>query len=251
MLDKVSVIMQNLFMKMCLIDCRADIKILNKIETLGFEICLMPLNKNASFLCESHPDISLCRISNNELIYSKDCDEKLLSTLHSKGLILIEGNSSIGSKYPSEIKYNAARIGKYLIHKLNSTDSKILEECEKRNIELLNVKQGYTQCSLAVVKQDLAITSDLGIYNTLKNTEEISLLLIPPQESIRLYDGKTGFIGGASGRIDDQHFSIAGNASLLNNYKEINKFLENNEVKLISLSDEMPFDLGTLMFFTL
>jgi len=235
---------------MCIVDKRANRKIIDSIETLGYEVVLMPSMKNVSESCKSHPDISLFRISNSELIYAKGCDGNFLSLLKEKGITLIEGNSLLSHKYPDDIKYNAAIIGNYLVHKLNSTDSKIFEKCIERNIKPLNVRQGYSCCSIAKVRENLAITSDLSIYKALENTE-IEILLIPPQKSIVLTGADYGFIGGASGRVNDQVFAIAGNAEYLESYCEIRRFLDKRGVRLISLSDEKPVDLGTLMFFTL
>ena len=238
-------------MNFCIVDSRADLKILNSIEKLGYEVLPMPPNKNVSVSCSSHPDISLFRLSNNQLIYSKDLDNAFLYKLEMRNIQMIEGDLYLSSQYPDDIKYNAAKIGNYLIHKLNSTDGRILKECEARNMKCLNVKQGYSGCSTAVIRDNLAITSDKGIYDVLKNTGDIHTLLIKPQESIRLFNEKYGFIGGASGRIDDDNFALSGDVDLLESGEEIKVFFKENNVKLICLSDEKPVDLGTLMFFTL
>ncbi len=54
-----------------------------------------------------------------------------------------------------------------LIHNLKFTDDNLLSY-EKHKI-LINVKQGYTKCSCLPVSKNALITSDVGIYNTLKN----------------------------------------------------------------------------------
>jgi len=211
----------------------------------------MPANKNVQKMCQSHPDISLCRISRNELIYAKECDENFLTDLKNRGITLIKGNSGLNFKYPSDIKYNAAIIGNYLVHKLNNTDSKILEECEQRNIKTLNVKQGYTCCSTAIIGEKAAVTADKGIYNVLKKTGEVDVLLINPQKNIVLEGAEYGFIGGAGGRISDNEYVIAGAAEMLEDFEGINEFFQKHSVKLISLTQDMPVDLGGLIFFTM
>lgn len=238
-------------MKFCIADYRTNPIIINRIEALGFEILLMPPNPQLPKRYNGHPDLSLCRISQNEIIYTKSCDERFLMQLQEKGLHLIAGTSEAGGKYPRDIRYNALVIGKYLVHKLNSTDSQLLEEAKKRQMVCLHVNQGYTCCSTAVVRKDIAITADPGICNVLKETGEIQVLKIPPQSQIQLSPGEYGFIGGAGGRIDDTHFAVLGNARLLDSYDEIQRFLDIFGVQLVSLSADKPFDLGTLMFFTL
>ena len=63
-----------------------------------------------------------------------------------------------------------------LIHNLNFTDKKILDYCKDK--KTINVKQGYTKCSILPVKEKAIITNDKGIYDTLKN-EDFDILLLP------------------------------------------------------------------------
>ncbi len=238
-------------MPFCIADFRTDKKILKNIEKLGFECILMPPNKFVSQCCCGHPDISLCRISENEIIYAKGFDENFLKDLKSRGVILYEGRSLLSEKYPYDIKYNAAVIGNYLIHKTVYTDGTVKEKCADRKMSFLNVKQGYSRCSVAVVRRDLAITADDGIFKAVSAAGGINVLKIPPQKSIRLAGCDYGFIGGAGGSIDDKRYALTGDVKRLENGKEIKEFLEKNGVEVICLSDRELVDLGTLMFFTI
>ncbi|HHX68334.1 MAG TPA: hypothetical protein GX708_09825 [Gallicola sp.] len=236
--------------KFAVIDIRASSKILKSIESLGYKIVFSRPYKGVSKTCSSHPDIFLFRLSNNEIIYAPGTDEKLLDELEKYGITLMEGSEPPEKYYPGEIKYNAVIIGKHLFHRVDSTDKTIIREAEKRNLELVNVRQGYTACSVCLVRSNVIITSDTGIHKEAVK-RGIESLLIPPQKNIRLEGVKWGFIGGSTGKIDDHKLAVAGNIMNLESYTQIEKFLREKGVEIINLSDEEVMDLGTIMFFTL
>ncbi len=71
----------------------------------------------------------------------------------------------------------------------------------KNGIEIVDVKQGYTRCSTAVIGKNSAITADSTIYNALTKNG-IDVLKID-SGSVRLDGYGYGFIGGACTMIDD------------------------------------------------
>lgn len=237
--------------KLCVIDESANEKIIKSIENLGFQVLKAPAHPNLQGACKSHPDLSFCRISQNTLIYAKNSDAAFIQTLKQHGIIMIEGSTIPSPEYPYDIPYNGVKIGKYFLHNLRNTDLQVKEQCQIEGLQMKHVKQGYTCCSTAVVREDLVITADKGIAEVLEQTGEVSLLRIPPQTSIQLPEMDYGFLGGASGRIDDTHFALAGHIKYLENGVEIQDFLQKHGVQLINLTDERPVDLGTLLFFTL
>ncbi len=237
--------------KLCIIDEKANSQIVEGIEKLGFQILKMPAHPNLAGACQSHPDISLCRIAPNTLVYAKNCDAEFIVTLKKYGLTMIPGETTLQGEYPYDIPYNGVRIGQYFLHNLRYTDMQIKKLCQEAGLTSLQVNQGYTCCSTAVVREDLVITADVGIANVLDATNKVNTLLLPPQKNIRLPGLDYGFLGGATGRIDDTHFVLAGHVNYLENGAEIEEFLQQNGVQLINLTDEKPVDLGTLLFFTL
>jgi len=236
--------------KFAIIDVRASDKILQSIENLGYEIILAKPYPGVSKSCSSHPDIFLFRLSPGEIIYAPGTDEKLLQQLEKYGITLIEGCERPREGYPREIKYNAIIIGKKLFHRIDSTDRRIIEEAGKRKLELINVRQGYTACSTCLVREDLIITADKGIHREAVK-RGIESLLIPLQKNILLEGVDWGFIGGATGRIDDSRLAVAGSIRSLEDWELIEKYLHEKGVEIINLSHERVTDLGTMMFFTL
>lgn len=237
--------------KLCLISENATSAFITAIEALGFQVLTVPKHPNLSGSCASHPDLSFCRMAPNTLVYAKNCDHNLIQRLQQYGLTMIPGETALQAEYPYDIPYNGVRIGQYFLHNLRYTDATIKKMWQEEGLTGLSVKQGYTCCSTAVVRDDLVITADAGIANTLEQTGNVTVLLLPPQQKIQLPGMHYGFIGGATGRVDDNTFVIAGHVKYLENGAEIQGFLQNHGVQLINLTDEKPFDLGTLFFFTL
>ena len=123
--------------------------------------------------------------------------------------------------------------------------SKILDYC--KNKKTINVKQGYTKCSILPVKEKAIITNDKGIYNTLKN-ENFDVLLLPFGD-IELSGFNYGFIGGVGGMISDNSMAFFGS---LDNYifgNEVKNFLYKYDVKPIYLNNTKLIDRGSLLVF--
>ena len=164
---------------------------------------------------------------------------------------MIPGETELNHMYPFDVPYNGVRIGQYFFHNMRITDPQVVKQCEEQALCRIHVKQGYTCCSTAAIRENLVITAEAGIAEALKQMATIKVLHIPPQKEIQLPGLDYGFIGGATGRIDDTHFVMAGHIKHLENGEEIQGFLQENGVQLICLTDEKPIDLGTMLFFTL
>ena len=179
------------------------------------------------------------------LYINKNIDLSFKELLRSKNINFIESDSTLSSKYPNNISLNAYITDNYLIHNLNFTDKKILDYC--KNKKTINVKQGYTKCSILPVKEKAIITNDKGIYDTLKN-ENFDILLLPFGD-IELSGFNYGFIGGVGGMISDNSMAFFGS---LDNYifgNEVKNFLYKYDVKPIYLNNTKLIDRGSLLVF--
>ncbi len=192
-----------------------------------------------------HPDITILKINNNNIIVAPNVYDYYSKKLCPLGFNIIKGNSLIKSKYPYNIAYNVAIFGKYAIHNLKYTDKKVLEFLDKNNFIKINVKQGYCKCSICIVDENSIITSDEGIYKEVIK-HDIDCLLIE-KGHIDLFDLSYGFIGGCSGLISKDDLIFFGDISKHPNYNEIKKFVESKNKNIISLSDEKLLDLGSLI----
>ncbi|HAA43773.1 MAG TPA: hypothetical protein DCE02_07235 [Ruminiclostridium sp.] len=192
-----------------------------------------------------HPDIFFHHLEKNIIVYAPGVCKEILKKLHSLGFELLEGKSRLTSKYPGNICYNGARVGKYFFHNTKYTDSVILEHLKKKDIEIVHVNQGYTKCSVSVVNENSIITMDRGIA---KVAEKKGLdVLVIDEDGILLPGIQNGFIGGATCLIDDKKFAVAGNIYRLKSAMKIIDFLSQKGIEHVSLSEEPVTDIGTII----
>ena len=231
----------------CFIDYRTSENEINSLRELNYDIIKIPKDNNLYEAINGHTDIQLNILNNHTktVIINKNIDLSFKELLRSKNINFIESDSTLSSKYPNNISLNAYITDNYLIHNLNFTDKKILDYC--KNKKTINVKQGYTKCSILPVKEKAIITNDKGIYDTLKNENFDSLLL--PFGDIELSGFNYGFIGGVGGMISDNSMAFFGS---LDNYifgNEVKNFLYKYDVKPIYLNNTKLIDRGSLLVF--
>lgn len=229
------------------IDYRTSEEEIDCLRKLNCDLIKIPKHDNLYEAIDGHVDIQLNILnrSNKNVIINKDIAPSFKRILQEKNIAFIESDTTLSYKYPNNIALNAYITDNYLIHNLNFTDKKILEHC--KNKKIINVKQGYTKCSILPVKEKAIITNDNGIYNTLKN-EDFDILLLPFGD-IELRGFDYGFIGGVGGMITDNSMAFFGS---LNNYifgNEIKKFLYKYDVKPLYLSNTKLIDRGSLLVF--
>ncbi len=193
-----------------------------------------------------HPDIMLHHIGGNVLVYAPNTPAALLEALNKKGLKLLEGKTFLGNKYPGTIAYNVARVGKYAFHNTRYTDPLVKELLEAEGVELVHTNQGYTKCLTCVVDANSIITSDQDIARRAYESG-LDVLLIEPDKSIRLEPLDMGFIGGATGLINQKRLAVAGNLSFHKNYKKIMDFLSLKCSDVVMLNDDNLIDIGTII----
>ena len=229
----------------CFIDYRTSKSEINSLKKLNYEIIKIPKDSNLYEAINGHTDIQLNILNNHSktVIINKNIDLSFKKLLKEKNINFIESDSTLSSKYPNNISLNAYITDNYLIHNLDFTDKKILDYC--KNKKTINVKQGYTKCSILPVKENAIITKDKGIYDTLKN-ENFDILLLPFGD-IELSGFNYGFIGGVGGMISDNSMAFFGS---LDNYifgNEVKKFLYKYDVKPIYLNNTKLIDRGSLL----
>lgn len=194
----------------------------------------------------SHPDIFFCKI-NNQIFQAPNLklENKLETKLKTK-----QGSNSVGAQYPEDIKYNICQIGKRVIHNFKYTDPAVAEYIDSTGLQKINIKQGYSKCSISVTSENSCITSDEGIYETLKR-ENIDVLLLD-NTNIRLVDKNglqtkmNGFIGGATAVIEDK-FIIFGDSNKILDKASLIEHLNNHNLKLVDFKNLEIIDYGSII----
>lgn len=217
------------------------------LKNLGYELIEIKKSINVYPEISSHVDIFACKVK-DKIIVEKSAYKMLKNKLNNDENILISGEKMISYDYPNDIKYNVCIVGNKAIHNFKHTDSKITQELEKNNFEIINVKQGYSNCSISVIDEKSIILSDRGLYNNLKNSG-LDILFLDYIPDIKLFDEngeysqKNGFIGGAISRIGD-NIVVFGDIDKIDYYCNIRKFIESRNLKIIDFEGLDVIDYG-------
>lgn len=226
----------------CFLDYRCTDEEINNIVNQGLTPIIVPKTNKVYDAINGHVDIQMNIISQNTVIIHKSIDKSICNALDNYNIKYIFSNDELKYSYPNDIILNGIVLDNYFIHNLKYTDKNLLANMKDK--KLINVKQGYSKCSVLVVGKKAIITSDKGISNALKE-ENFDVLLIPPGDII-LPSMNYGFIGGAGGLINDNNMAFFGD---LKNYaygKEVYNFLYKYDVKPIYLSKGKLIDRGSI-----
>ena len=159
-----------------------------------------------------------------------------------KKCTLIKGQNNIDSKYPYDVWYNATALKDYVICNKAYTDKTILDS---HNKEIINVKQGYSKCNICIVDNNAIITSDNGIAKTVAQKEIDVLKISSGHIELRKLD--YGFIGGATGLIDNNTLAVNGDINSHPDSEQIKVFCHKYNVDIIPLKDGKLVDIGTII----
>lgn len=229
----------------CIVDGRVDKKIVNNLEKLNIKVIRTLECKDIRKSISYHPDIVIHPITHNSIIVAPNVFDYYDEQLSGRGINVIKGESQLDIKYPDDIAYNVARLKGVAIHNFKHTDEKLKFYLEKQNLEFVNVKQGYSKCSLAILDNTSGITADIPMYQKLTSLG-FDILLIEPGYII-LQDERYGFIGGASGNYSEDTIFFSGFLCNHPDLKKIESFIDSKNKKIIYLSNEEVIDFGTII----
>ena len=190
---------------------------------------------------DTHPDILVHPLPSGDLVVDRDNLDYYKEIFKDKKVL--PSHSSLSAKYPSDIYLNTFAFKNIFIHNLKYTDQVILDYYKKSGYDLVNIKQGYAKCS-CLVTEDFVITSDGGIYETLKGLIPIYKI---DHGQIILQNFNYGFIGGATGVLGKKIF-FTGDFSHHSSYEEILKIISNYDYELEILSKDPIEDYGSIYF---
>ncbi|EFI42224.1 MULTISPECIES: DUF6873 family GME fold protein [Peptoniphilus] len=222
------------------VDKNINSKLKNKLLKMGYELIYTTENKKLLDGINCHPDMLLRPLENRDII----CDKENIDYYkkYFEGYNLIETEKILDKKYPLDVALNFVTYNGYFIHNLSYTDKKVINYYKDRNYKFINVRQGYTKCNILIGKNSL-ITSDDNIYNKLK---EIFNILLIEHGQIVLRGFNYGFIGGASGFLDNK-IMFTGDFKNHSSYKKMIEFLERNNEEYVILTDEPIEDYGSIL----
>lgn len=223
----------------------------NFLESLGYSIVELPKCNNVYEEISSHTDIFISKLGNN-IIVDPSIYEFILSKLNnSENINIIKGDIEVKEKYPLDIPYNVCVIGNYAIHNFKYTSLKLLDFLKKEKYNLINVNQGYTNCSIAVIDDNSIIINDKGLYETLSKYD-FDILFIEDELDIKLlkndgeYSSKKGFIGGCISRIENKVI-IFGDIDRIDKNGIISDFIKKRELEIVDFKGQDIIDYGGIV----
>lgn len=232
----------------CICDYRTPRAVLNPLKERGFDIIQLPPDPSLPYPVNGHTDLLVFIIegyllTRESYYYTALADiDKLCKKARLKRMISTE---EAGAKYPRDCGLCAAISGKNIIYCEKSADRKLLRMGIARGYSLLNVPQGYTKCSCAILADGSIITSDEGIVRVTRAAGIDTLAVSAGHIDLPGYD--YGFIGGASGLCGNTLY-FCGNIKAHPDYEKIAGFSEKHKTEIVSLSEERLYDVGSLVF---
>ncbi|MBQ3228557.1 MAG: hypothetical protein IJB43_08245 [Clostridia bacterium] len=231
----------------CVCDYRTPKGVLDSLKK-DFEIIQLPPDTSLPEAVNGHSDLLIFKIDNKLVTrksYYRTAKDKIDLICDKGGLELVLSETKAGDKYPSDCGLCAAVSGRKIICRKASTDVEILRLADDPGYNLLNVPQGYSKCSCAVLADGAIITADRGIAKvTLENG--IDTLLIS-EGNVELPGYAYGFIGGATGLCKNTLY-FCGNLESHPDHTAIEEFARKHSTKCVSLSEEKLYDVGSLLF---
>lgn len=225
-----------------LVDYRINKESEKTLKNHGIKVLKTAKSNNLYESVDGHPDMQIHHLGEDLFV----CEKTLLSYYQK---LIPDANIlpgiKLSDKYPYDIAFNACKVGNFLFHNLNFTDYQILEYYKTNGVKLINVKQGYSKCSVCVINEKAIITSDVKIAE--KARENGLDALFYNNNQIILKELSNGFIGGICGLIDRNMLAINGNVDKLDDNKRLLDFCQNYQVDLISLHDGIPEDIGSIL----
>lgn len=229
----------------CFVDYRITKEELLSLSKLDLKPILVPKCNDVYDAINGHPDIQLNVLKNdsfNKIIIQRNISEKFKEILKLNDINYIVSKNTLSNTYPNDIILNSLILENYFIHTLKYSDENLLNS---QNSKIhIDVPQGYTKCSILPVREKALITSDKGIFNSLKNYD-FDILLLPPGD-ILLPSLNYGFIGGVGGMVSNNKMAFFGDLDSYTWGDRIKKFLFKYDVLPIALRKGKLIDRGSL-----
>lgn len=226
-----------------LIDYRSSRQIVNSLKNLNIKVYFTCEVKALYDSVRGHPDMSIHHIGNNCFVCEPTTYEYYKNLFKNENINLIKGFSVLTSTYPYDIAYNIARVSNYAFHKTAYTDKYIKDN--SLHIHFVDVSQGYSKCAVCPISKNAIITDDESIFI---NARKIGIDTLKIEKgSIFLKDFDYGFFGGSTGLLSNDLLAVTGNVENIVDHAKIIDFCAKYGVKVYSLTEEKPIDIGSII----
>lgn len=213
-------------------------RVINELTKRNINCVVLCDNDDIDYSVRNHADMSAFKLSDGRILLDRR-QIKAGEYLSEHGTGVIYTAESISGEYPFDVRLNAARAGKSIICNKKYISPEILRDVEN----IIDVRQGYTKCSVLAACENALITDDTGIF---KRCMELYDILMIEKGDIFLPGKSYGFIGGASGKIGDKVYFF-GNLDSHRDGDKIKAFLDFHCVPFECLFDGVLTDIGGII----
>lgn len=212
--------------------------LVDEVIKYGFNVISSDINEIFYDFEKRHADMQCLKIEDTLFVLNECDDLKKKLSAFQKRIIVTE--RKIEKIYPNNVLLNAVYVNNKLFCNKKGIDASVTKFCNKNNIEIINVSQGYTKCSTALI-DNCFITADVGIYNSMTSNGVEGLLI--KNGSIQLNGVDYGFIGGCCFCFNDVVY-FTGDITKHPEGKKISEFLHIHNKDIVCLSNEKLYDIG-------
>lgn len=188
----------------------------------------------------AHADLHLLHLGGRKIILSREQRENA-EKLVGIGFDVRLLDAPLGSKYPADVPLNAAIFGNHAVFNPKTVCSDI--DFSGRTV--IPVRQGYSKCSVAPVKENAIITDDSAIASAAEKSG-LAVLLVSKGDVI-LRGREYGFIGGCCGLIAPNIMLFNGSLSSHRDAEKIRDFLLSFGVRVTEVGDFPLTDIGGIL----
>ena len=223
------------------ISCDAKKAILS-LHTLNINTIIVPQNPILPKPVCTHSDLQLLHLCGNRIFISGKhlCAGELEQNFNINRI-----GEELGNTYPNDVKLNCKIIGNNIFLNKRTIAKEILEFVEYADMNVINVNQGYTGCSICAINESAIITDDESIFTAAQNF--LNDVLLISKGSIRLDGYDYGFIGGCCGKIVENKLAVNGRIESHKDKYKIIDFISKHNIEAIELSDETLTDIGGIL----
>ncbi len=214
----------------------------NAFDKLSVKVVSTAQNELLEAPVSYHADILANYVSNNTFLADYRQNELIEFVKNAGGIIKTINN--IKSPYPNDCLLNFADIGDYIIFNKSIMTKEIIDLLP--NKQIIDVKQGYSKCSVCICKYNTIITDDISIHNAVSQYDNIKSLLVE-KGSVCIEKYGYGLIGGCCGLVDKDVLIFNGDLSTHTDFDKIKNFLYDNGVKYIDIKGKPLTDIGSII----
>lgn len=219
-----------------------DNRLKKAFDKLSIKVVSVTQNSLLDTPVSKHADILAIYVGKSTFLVDKNQIElcKFLEDNNGKSVII----ENIQSPYPNDCLLNFADIGDYIMCNKSILTEEIVKYLPNKTI--IDVKQGYSKCSICICGYNTIITDDKSVYNAVSQYDNINSFLIE-KGSVRINKYDYGFIGGCCGLIDKNLLLFNGDLSLHSDFDKIKKFLYDNDISYIEIKGKPLTDIGSII----